>query len=391
MKKILLVSRCAWTLFNFRRGLIRGLKDEGHDVVCAGGYGDGYEERVRSLGVRFVRLPIDRRALKPWTDLGLLHALYGLYRRELPDVVHHFTIKPVIYGSLIARLARVPRVVNTVTGLGFVFTGSAPGWLRALVEGLYRLALSGSHRTFFQNTEDLEFFVDRGLVRSTRAEAVPGSGVDTERFAPPPSAGLIQGESPSAAPGPPGAEPRSSRRSQILMVSRLLADKGVREFVEAARSIRRRRPDVQFVLLGRRDDRNPTVIPEDELERWQSEGSIRWLGEVEDVRPHLAEADVVVLPSYREGTPRSLLEAAAMARPIVATDIAGCRDVVDDGVNGYLVPARDSQALGEAVQRMLADPVRRAQMGARGREKILRNFDERSVVARIKRAYEKEA
>jgi len=365
--KILLVSRCAWTLFNFRQGLIRDLKAEGHQVVCAGGEGDGYEERLRSLGVRFTGLPIDRRALRPWKDARLLLALNRLYRAERPDVVHHFTIKPVIYGSLIARMARVPWVVNTVTGLGYVFTGSAPRWLRPLVEQMYRRALAAADRTFFQNTEDLRLFVERGMVAPARAEALAGSGVDIEHFSPRPSA--------------------SPRAPQVLMVSRVLADKGVREFVAAAAAIRRARPDVEFVLLGRRDDRNPTAIPTDEIARWQSDGTVRWVDEVEDVRPHLAEAAVVVLPSYREGTPRALLEAAAMGRAIVATDIPGCREVVEDGVNGYLVLPRDSVALAGALHRLLADPSEQARMGARGREKVLREFDERAVVARMKHAY----
>jgi glycosyltransferase involved in cell wall biosynthesis len=343
------------------------MKARGWEVVGAGAGGDGYEKAIRDLGVRFIELPVDRRALNPLADLRLLWALWRLYREERPAVVHHFTIKPVIYGSIAARLAGVHRIVNTVTGLGYVFSGAKERWLRSLVELQYKIALRCAHYTFFQNTDDRDLFVRRGLVPAARVGLLAGSGVDLDQFRP--------------------MEPRADRSLQVLMIARLLRDKGIYEYVEAARLLRAEFPAVTFSILGGRDERNPTVVALADIEAWKRQGWITWHGEVADVRDYLAAADIVVLPSYREGTPRSLLEAAAMARPIVTTDITGCREVVDDGYNGLLVPVKDVMALAAAIRCLLRDAPLRHQMGLAGREKMCSQFDERSVIARIVEAY----
>ena len=371
MAKVLLVSRCAWTLYNFRRGQMRVLQDDGDTLLCGGAAGDGYEEKISELGIPFVPLPVDRRSLNPVADVKLFWTLYRWYRRERPDVVHHFTIKPVIYGSLAARLARVPRIVNTVTGLGYVFTSEAVGLLRRLVEIQYRVALAAAHYTFFQNSEDRLLFLERGIVRDEKAGLLPGSGVDTAHFA-------------------PRGEPDASRTDGpvvFLMIARLLRDKGLYEFVEAARRVRARYPRAEFQLLGARDDRNPTVVSAADVECWQSTGTVRWLGEVADVRDAISAADVVVLPSYREGTPRSLLEAAAMRKPLITTDAVGCREAVDDGVNGLLVPVRDSEALADAMITLYNDPDLRRRMGDAGRDKMVRQFEEKQVIAKVLARY----
>ncbi len=372
MPKILLVSRCAWTLYNFRRGQMCALQAEGATVLGAGAGGDGYEGRIEALGIPFVSLPVDKRALNPLADLKLLWWLYRWYRQERPDIVHHFTIKPVIYGSIAARLAGVPRTVNTVTGLGFVFSESAKPWLRRLVEAQYRVALAKVHYTFFQNNEDRDLFVKQGLVAPERTGLLPGSGVDTLHFLPPPATA-------------------KTTTVTFLMVARLLKDKGVYEFVEAARKVQARAPKTRFQLLGGRDERNPQVVPQEDLDRWQTEGVVEWLGETSDVRDAIGAADVVVLPSfYREGTPRSLLEAAAMGRAIITTDSIGCREAVEDGVTGLLVPVKDSDALAAAMLCLYADPEGRQCMGEAGRAKMLLEFDERLVIQKIKEVYAKE-
>ncbi len=372
MAKVLLVSRCAWTLYNFRRGQMRVLQNSGQTLLCGGAGGDGYEEKISALGVPFFPLPVDRRSLNPLADVKLFWTLYRWYRRERPDVVHHFTIKPVIYGSLAARLARVPRIVNTVTGLGHVFTNEAVGWLRRLVEMQYKLALGSAHYTFFQNTDDRQLFLRRRIVRDEKAGLLPGSGVDTKYFAP--SKVLESDESrPTVA---------------FLMMARLLKDKGLYEFVDAAKLVKAKYPQAEFYLLGARDDRNPSVVPASDLEAWQSAGFVRWLGEVVDVREAIADADVVVLPSYREGTPRSLLEAAAMAKPLIATDVVGCREAVDDGVTGLLVPVRNASALADAMEALLLDPAARRRMGLAGREKMVRQFEEEQVIAKVLARYQ---
>ncbi|MBU2488620.1 MAG: glycosyltransferase family 4 protein [Proteobacteria bacterium] len=367
-RKILLVSRCAWTLYNFRAGLMRSLKGQGWQVVAAGAGGDGYEDRIRDLGIPFHALPLDMRGMNPLTDLRYLASLVALFRRERPDVVHHFTIKPVIYGGVAARLAGVPRVVNTITGLGYAFTGDR-GWLTRLVGAMYRVSLAGDSHTWFLNPEDLACFTDRKIVALERAGILPGEGVDCGHF------------SPRPRPEGEGAAPL------VLYLGRMLGDKGLRELAEAAGMVRQARSDVRFRLVGPRDVNNPSVIPAQDLERWVGDGLVEWPGATDDVRPHLAGADVVVLPSYREGVPRSLLEAGAMERPVVATDVAGCREVVEHGITGLLVPPRDAGALARAVESLLADPVRARQMGRAARERVLARFSEDRIIETVKASY----
>lgn len=370
-KKIVLVSRCAWTLYNFRAGLMRALKKNGNIVIGGGATGDGFEAKMADIGVPFVPLPVDKKGINPIADLKLIRTLHRWYRKERPDIVHHFTIKPVIYGNIAARLAGVPRIISTVTGLGFVFAEDKVTLLRCLVEWLYRLSLACAHFTFFLNQHDLRFFLSRSLVNSENAGMLPGEGVDCQVFV------------PDFGPNLPSEKPLT-----FLMVARMLRDKGVFEFVEAARLVQRRFPWVQFQLLGGRDERNPNVISQTDFDRWQSEGVVTWLGEVADVRPTVAKADVVVLPSYyREGIPRSLLEGAAMGKALITTDAVGCREVVDEGVNGLLVPVKNARALAQAMMRMIENPEMRMRMGKAGREKVLREFDERIVIEKMLKIY----
>jgi glycosyltransferase involved in cell wall biosynthesis len=370
-KSIFLVSRCAWTLYNFRAGLMRLLKSQGVTVIGGGAAGDGFEPKVEALGVPFIPLPVDKKGIHPRADVALLRALYHWYHHEKPDIVHHFTIKPVIYGSIAARLAGVPRIVNTVTGLGYVFMAHR-SWLRHLAEWQYRVALACAHVTFFQNRDDLELFHMRRLVKPQKTVLVPGSGVDCSLFTPTCADTLTSPAKPLT----------------FLMVARLLRDKGIYEFVQAASMVQRDFPYVQFQLLGGRDERNPTVVSQAELDQWQTAGLVTWLGEVADVRPIIAQADVVVLPSYREGTPRALLEAAAMGKPLITTDTVGCREVVEEGVNGLLVPVKDATALAQAMVRLLNDSAMRERMGQAGREKMEREFDEQIVLDKILKTYE---
>jgi len=369
-EKIALVSRCAWTLYNFRSGLIRSLREKGVTVIGGGAGGDGFEEKIRGLGVPFFDLPVDKRGINPVSDLKLFYTLYWWYRKERPDIVHHFTIKPVIYGSIAARLAGVPKIINTITGLGYVFTQDEKSWLRSIVHFLYRFALKRTDFTFFQNAEDQRYFLVNNLTQVHDTFVSPGSGVDCDRFRP-----------ASNNCGAPDGD------VTFLMLSRLLKDKGIYEFVEAARRVREEYPGSEFLLLGRRDERNPSVVSKEDLEKWQSEGVVEWLGEVEDVRPIMAMADVVVLPSYREGVPRSLLEAAAMGKPSITTDAVGCRDAVEHGHTGLLVPVKDSTALADAMKDMIDNPAMRLQMGREGRQRVEREFDEKIVVKKILEVY----
>ncbi len=315
-------------------------------------------------------LPVNKKGINPLADFRLICCLYWWYCKERPEIVHHFTIKPVIYGSIAARLANVPRIINTVTGLGYVFNDDKVACLRQIVERLYRISLACANFTFFLNQDDFKVFNERRLVNPKKAGILPGEGVDCDFFSPPCLFGAKSQDAPT-----------------FLMVSRLLWDKGVYDYVQAARVVKARFPEARFVFLGGRDERNPSVVPIKYLEKWQSEGVITWLGQVKDVRPVIADADVVVLPSYREGLPRSLLEAAAMEKPVITTDVVGCREAVEHGHTGLLVPVKDSVALADAMKKMIKHPELRLRMGREGRRKVEREFDERIVLKKILEVY----
>lgn len=366
-----ILSRCAWTLFNFRSSLIKATAGHGGQVVAFGAAGDGFEDRLRNEGIEFRSLPVSLRGVDPIADIWLLLKTVQEFRRVRPAIVHCFTIKPAIYGILAAWICRVPVRVATITGLGHAFT-TAGSWLNKLVSVLYRVALSRAHLVYFQNPEDRELFVSRRLVALEKTALIPGSGVDTKHFAPVPLPLAEQG-------GPP----------RFLMVARLIREKGVIEFLDAAAQVKQVYPNAEFRILGAQDRRNPSALTEQEVRALKASPTVRWLGESADVRPMIAEADVVVLPSYREGLPRSLLEAGAMGRPCIATDTTGCRDAVVDGVTGYLVSLKDSRSLAEAMMRFVERPEDVFRMGTAARARVLEHFDESVVIGSTLAAYER--
>ena len=359
--KILISVNTAWNLVNFRSGLIGALVAQGHEVIAAAP-DDVYAPRLAAMGCRFVPLPMHNGGTHPGRDALLLWRYLRLLARERPDVYLGYTVKPNVYGSLAARWLRVP-VINNIAGLGAVFIKD--GWLVRLVRWLYRVALARSARVFFQNRDDRQLFVAGGLVRAEVTDLLPGSGIDLTKF---------------------GVEPLATTNSaagkfRFLLIARMLLDKGVGEYVEAARLLRQRYPQLECCLLGFVDVQNPAAVSRAQMEAWVTQGFVKYLGVSDDVRPEIAAADCIVLPSYREGTPRTLLEAAAMGRPIITTDAVGCRDVVDDGQNGYLCKVRDAADLAEKMERMLNLTLeQRQQMGDCGRLKMEREFDERIVI-----------
>jgi glycosyltransferase involved in cell wall biosynthesis len=356
-KTIILSINASWNIFNFRLGLIRALQAAGHRVVALAPP-DAWSERLEAAGIEYRPIAIDKQGLSPIRDLGLLRRYRRLLSEIRPDIFLGYTAKPNVWGSLAAHSLGI-KVINNVSGLGTAFIRQ--GLLTRIVSRLYRIAFRRSATVFFQNVEDRDLFVAKRIVDRTKARLLPGSGIDTERFR------------PSAAPRPEGP-------FAFLLVARLLWDKGVREYVEAARRVRAEAPEVRFRILGFLDVENRTAVPRADVETWVGEGLVDYLGHADDVRPAIEAADCVVLPSYREGLPRSLLEAAAMGRPIIATDVPGCRHVVEGGVNGLLCAARDSASLAEAMLRMVrASPEERAAWGAAGRARIEREFDERLV------------
>jgi len=329
----------------------------GYEVIAVAP-ADKYAPQLPAMGCRFVPLPMDNKGTHPGRDLLLLWRFFRLIRNERPDLFLGYTIKPNIYGSIVARATGVP-VINNIAGLGSVFIKG--GGLNRLVRFLYRLALARSCKVFFQNEDDRQLFIKGGLVSKVVAERLPGSGIDLKKFR------------PVSLPV----------RSQIrfLLIARMLWDKGVGEYVEAARILKQRGLNVDVCLLGFLDVQNPSAISKSQMDGWVAEGVVCYLGVSDDVREEIALADCVVLPSYREGTPRTLLEAAAMARPIVTTNAVGCREVVDDGVNGFLCRPKDASDLADKMARMIVMPhAQREAMGLRGREKVEREFDEQVVI-----------
>lgn len=355
----MICSNTAWSLYNFRGPLIRALIADGYEVVAVAPP-DAYAEKLPALGCRYIPLPMDNKGTSPRRDLDLLIRIWQLLRRERPDAYLGYTIKPNIYGALAARLLGIPTVCN-VTGLGAAFIHDT--WLTRVVKLLYRLAFQRS-RVVFENDADRDLFVGERLVREDQTVVMPTTGVDLTTFT-------------SQPPRPADGELR------FLLVARMLWDKGVGEFVEAARQTRRTRPEARFQLLGFLDVPNPAAIDRSVVEGWVAEGVVEYLGVTEDVRPHLVAADCIVLPSYREGLSRSLIEAAAMGKPLVTTDVPGCREVVDDGRNGFLCTPRDVASLATAMEKIIAlTPEERSSMGANSRRLAETRYDENIVIER---------
>ncbi len=357
--KITIALNTSWNLVNFRSGLIRALVERGYEVVAIAP-DDEYSPRLKALGCRFVALPMDNKGTNPLRDLLLFVRFYNLFRRERPDVFLAYTPKPNIYGSFAAQLLGIP-VVNNIAGLGATFIRKS--WLTSLVLLLHKAALANSRHVFFQNQDDMKVFLERDLVDADKVSRLPGSGVDLEVF-------------------------RSVNKSTegdftFLLVARMMWNKGVGEYVEAARIVRARYPRVRFKLLGFLDVKNPTAISRAQMSAWVAEGVVEYLGQTDDVKPYFAACDCAVLPSYREGVPRSLLEAAAMGCPIVASDAPGCKDALDDGISGLLCRVKDSVDLAEKLMQMVAMPQQaRKKMGEAGRRKMVREFDENIVIGR---------
>lgn len=356
--KIVLAANDSWNVVNYRAGLIRRLQQAGYDVVVMAPEG-AHGAAVRALGVEFYPVAMSARGTSPAADLAVMIGFWRGLKAIRPAAFLGFTAKPNIYGSIAAGYCGVP-VINNVSGLGAAFM--RPGALRTVVERLYRFALRRSATVFFQNQDDLGLFVERRLVSPGQAALLPGSGVDLAYFT-------------------PVATDATTRPMIFLLAARLLWDKGVGEFVEAARRLRETYPHARFQILGIVERTSAAAVPASKLQEWASEGVIDYLGSTDDVRIAFGSADCVVLPSYyREGVPRVLLEAAAMAIPVITTDMPGCREAVDDGVTGFLCMPRSVGSLIAAMERIASmTPEARAAMGAAGRAKMESEFREAIV------------
>lgn len=361
---VLMTVNSAWNIWNFRRAVVKALIADGHRLTILAPFDDAVTS-LEELGCRVVHLDMSVKGLNPLEDLRLVWRFRRIFRAEKPDAVLSYTIKNNIFGALAARPLGLPFLPN-VTGLGTAFLSG--GFLQGIAERLYRRAFSGLPVIFFQNEDDRNAFLAHRLIHPDQARLLPGSGIDLKHFS-------------------PVAYPEAGKRPVFLMIARLLRDKGVVEFVDAARMVKALRPEVRFQLLGAVAAENRSAIDTATLQSWVSDGIVEYLGTTSDVRPAIAKSDCVVLPSYREGAPRTLLEAAAMARPIIATDVPGCRAVVERGVTGFLCAPKDPWSLADIIHTFLDLPISmRASMGYAGRSRVERLYDQEIIVSEVRSA-----
>lgn len=367
--KFLMISSFLPSVLNFRGKLLEAISAHGYEIhIMAPEFANFPEEqqKLEALGYHLHEIPMQRTGTNPVADLKLLKNLYQQIRQIQPDYVLSYTIKPVIYGTLASWLAKVPHHFALITGLGYVFQNVESGkrsLFQKLVYGLYAQALKRSDKVFFQNPDDLKLFQDMHLLDADKPTVVVnGSGVNVQDFDVMPLPKNEQGQV----------------KASFLLIARLLGDKGVREYAESARIIKEKHPEAEFHLVGWIDD-NPSAISQPELDEWIADGRLKYWGKLSDVRPAIAESSVYVLPSYREGTPRTVLEAMAMGRAIITTDAPGCRETVSHGVNGYLVAVKSVNDLVQSMQYFIEDPKLIEYMGQRSREIALNKYDVHQV------------
>lgn len=328
-------------------------------------------EMIESAGIKLIPVTFSRSGRNPFSDIKTIWYLYQIYRKEKPDLLHHVSLKPVLYGSIAARLAHVPVVINAMTGLGYVFTSKNffATLIKLIITPVLKI-LSGFKNTYsiYQNMDDQRLLGSAFELESKKNIIIRGSGVDSNIFTP---------------------DENKINPPIIILASRMLIDKGVHEFVKAARILKEEHIDAQFILVGRIDNENHSAITESELQQWQHEGIIEWWGHRDNIVDILQKSSIACLPSYREGMPKFLLEAASVGLPIVTTDVPGCREVVINNENGYLVPARNPKALADAIKKLLKDETLRKRMGERGRALVEREFDIEKIVEETLSLYQR--
>ena len=351
--KIILFANTDWYLYNYRLLLADELRKAGHDVLLLSPAGI-FSSKILAAGFHWQAFELSRSGVNPINEISAIIRLEHLYRLEKPDLVHHFTSKCVLYGSVAARLAGVKQVVNAITGMGYIFTRKNifTSVIKPFVTLFYKTALNNS-KVIFQNQRDMDFFVQMHLAKSEQCVLIPGSGVDLNRFKPLPIAKVDR---------------------LVILPARMLWDKGIGEFVDAARLVKSSGIKARFVLVGAPDEGNPTSIPEPQLKAWQESGFVEWWGWKEDMANVYQQATIVCLPSYREGLAKSLIEAAACGCPLVASDIPGCRELVKNNHNGLLVPPHDAQSLAEAIIQLLSDKDLLLKMGKESRQIAVNQF-----------------
>lgn len=355
--RIAIVLNTSWNIYNFRMGLVRSLLANGHEVIAIAPK-DEYTHYLIEEGCEFREVKMDSRGANVLKDFALILELWNIYRKVKPDVALHYTIKPNIYGTLAASMLRIPSV-NNVCGLGTAFLNK--GLVSRIAIGMYKLAFKFPKLIYFQNNDDKKFFEEKSITRNNTTKVLPGSGINLSHFVPAKSTG--------------------NRKFTFLLISRLIHDKGILEYIDAIKLLKVKGIEANFQLLGSKDPEHKRGISEELINDWIDNNVVEYLGKTDDVRPFINKADCVVLPSYREGTPRSLLEAASSAKPIITTNVAGCTNVVEDNVNGLLCNVKDANDLAAKLEEMVKLPQKRVnEMGSASRKLVEERFDEKIVI-----------
>lgn len=362
--KIIFSSNIAWSIFNFRLKLLKSLQDDGHEIYTVAS-DDDYSEKLKEQGFHFTAINLNNNATNPIEDLKSVYSYYKIYKEICPDVICHNAIKPNIYGTIAASMLQIP-VVNNISGLGTLFIKKS--FSTQIAKLLYRFSQRKASKIFFQNQDDLNLFLENKLIKNSKAQVIPGSGVDTLRFV-----------------------PNESKEERLvftfLFIGRLLYDKGIREYVEAVKLLKNKYPKTKFCILGPLYENNATAISEETLTNWVNDDVIIYLGHTDRVDEVMKEADCVVLPSYREGLSKVLIEASSMGLPIVTTDVPGCRDVVMDNETGFLCEVKNSKDLADKMEKMLLmTTAERKKMGHYARKRAIEVFDEKIIISHYKEA-----
>lgn len=356
--KIAVVLNTSWNIYNFRLNLIKALFREGHEVVAVAPK-DEYTPKLIELGCEYEEVKMDSRGANPIKDFALTIELYRIYKRVKPDIILHYTIKPNIFGTIAASRLNIP-AINNVCGLGTAFLKD--NLVSKIAISLYRFAFRFPKLVYFQNNDDKQFFIDSAIIDESKIDILPGSGIDLTKFVP---SSIEKNEKPFT----------------FLLISRLIHDKGIVEYINAIKLLKSRGINARFELLGQIDEDHMRGIPKKLVDEWIEKGVVDYLGTTDDVRPFINNSDCIVLPSYREGTPKSLLEAASSAKPIVATNVPGCNNIVENDVNGLLCNLMDSEDLADKMEVMYnSDVPTRKSMGEAGRKIVEDRFDEKIVI-----------
>ncbi|WP_421309870.1 glycosyltransferase family 4 protein [Aeromonas veronii] len=357
-KKLAFVANTAWSMFNFRHGLLSRLIYDGYQLTIIAPR-DEFSDKLQKMGCAVVDLPMEAKGTNPLQELKLIYTLYRIYQQLTPDFIIHYTIKPNVYGSFAAKIAGIPSLAIT-TGLGYTFVND--NFIAKIARQLYKMAFRYPKEVWFLNEDDRQAFLAYSLVSENKAKLLHGEGVNVSHFSP------ISSSS-------------GSNSITFLLIARMLWDKGIGEYIEAARVIKSKYPKTHFQLLGACDVPNPSLISREQLSIWESEGIVEYLGTTDDVRAVIANVDCVVLPSYREGIPRTMLEAAAMAKPLIVSDAPGCKDVVINGKTGFLCKVKNRDSLAAAMELIINQSTQeRVDMGVAGRNLVLQKFDEQVVI-----------